>query len=199
MKSKLIMTISAIAISASLVIGGTFAAFSDYGTSNSNTFAAGTLDLTVDGMENHDAKFAVTNMAPGSQPTGQFVLKNKGTINGFLNISNITVVNSENILTAPEILAGDKSADIGELGSVVNVRLYIDTNSDGYLSTGETTFYDGPVSNLPANIKLNTALLAGAEIKINAVFDWWDTVNDNLAQDDSMSLNCKFDLTQKVQ
>ena len=198
MKSKLFMTISAIALSASIVIGGTYAAFSDYGTSNNNIFTAGTLDLTVDGTENHDVKFDVTNMKPDSQPTGTFTLKNKGSIDGFLNISHISFQNLENNLTAPEVLAGDTTSVAGELGSVVNVRLYVDSNGDGYFSTGETMFYNGLVDNLPTEFKLNTPLASNTDVKINAVFDWWDTARDNLAQDDSMKLNFTFDLTQRA-
>lgn len=196
MRSKILLAISAIVLSASLIIGGTLAAFSDYGTSNNNTFTAGRLDLTIDGNENHDLKFNVTNMRPRNQPKGKFVLKNKGSITGYLNISNISVENFENELTHPEILAGDTTTDVGELGSVVHVALFIDKNGDGWISTDDVVFYNGLVNNLPTEFKLNTEMAAGTEITISAIFNWWDTPNDNLAQDDTMKLNFRFDLTQ---
>src|SRR3990167_4747947 len=46
--SKILLSVASIAAAAALVIGATFAFFSDTETSTGNTFTAGTLDLKVD-------------------------------------------------------------------------------------------------------------------------------------------------------
>lgn len=199
MKSKVLMSLVGVAVSASLVIGGALASFSDYGTSNNNVFTAGTLDLTVDGQENHDVKFNVQNMVPGNQPKDTYTLKNVGSTNGYLNLTNISVVNNENGITPPEALAGDITADVGELGDVVNLRLFIDNDGDGWIDADDDVFYNGKVSAVPTSFKLNKQMISGSQVKIVALFDWWDTPDDNKAQNDSLNLNMRFDLTQKQQ
>lgn len=198
MKSKVLMSLCAVAVSAALVIGGTFAFFSDYGTSNGNVFAAGTLNLTVDGKENNVVKFNVTNMRPGNQPKDTYTLKNTGSLDGYLNLSNVSVVNNENGITAPEALAGDTTVDVGELGDVVNVKLFTDVDGDGWIGANDTVFYNGKVSAIPSSFKLNKTMAAGSDLKVTAIFDWWDTADDNKAQNDSMQLNFRFDLSQNA-
>lgn len=199
MKSKVLMSLSAIAISACFVIGGTLAALSDYGTSNGNSFTAGTLDLKVDGYENYDAKMVYTNLKPDSQPVGSYTLKNAGSLVGYLNISNISRENIENGITPPEALAGDTTSEIGELGAVLNLRLYVDEDKDGYFSTGDYMIFNNKVDQLPTTFKLNKQIAPGQEVKINAVYDWWDTADDNKAQNDTLKVNFRFDLTQRIQ
>ncbi|MHB8963543.1 MAG: TasA family protein, partial [Saccharofermentanales bacterium] len=47
MKSKIIMSVFLLIITVSMVVGGSFAYFSDSETSIGNTFTAGTLDLKI--------------------------------------------------------------------------------------------------------------------------------------------------------
>jgi predicted ribosomally synthesized peptide with SipW-like signal peptide len=172
------------------------AILSDTESSNYNTFTAGTLDLTLNG-ENGDnvAIFAISHMRPGSQPTGAYNLQNIGSLSGTLSISSITVEDIENDLTEPETEAGDITSDVGELGSVVNIRLYVDTDKDGYYSTGDVMLYNGKISDLPSTLAIGT-LGAGATTRVNAVVDWWSTSSDNLAQSDSCVVNFTFSLVQ---
>ena len=101
---KSLMVIVAVA---AIAVGATGAWFSDEETSNGNSFTAGTLDLNVDGGNTNVVKFNVSNMRPGSQPTGSWILANVGSIGGYLDLENILVTSQENVCTEPEISAGD--------------------------------------------------------------------------------------------
>jgi len=57
---KVLIALMAVLITVALAGIGTYAYFSDTGTSNGNTFAAGTLDLNVDGGNTNVVKFTVT-------------------------------------------------------------------------------------------------------------------------------------------
>jgi spore coat-associated protein N len=76
LKQRLVLTMASIALGASLVGGATFAYFSDQEEVN-NSFAAGTLDLTVDPT----VVFDVANLKPGDFMVRDFDITNSGTIN----------------------------------------------------------------------------------------------------------------------
>jgi len=88
------------AVAATLLIGaGTYAYFSDVGTSNDNFFSSGTLDLKLSDdtvefdQDNVTASFGGTDMAPGScTAIAQLRAKNSGTVAG--NHIEIAVVNN---------------------------------------------------------------------------------------------------------
>ena len=211
MDHKLRLIVVSIFVTGLLASGigwGTYAAFSDTETSNDNLFTAGTLDLTVNGQNGDNAQiFNIVNMKPGNQPTSYWNLQNIGSIPGTLSISAIAVTNNENGIIEPETQAGDVTIGVGELGSVVSIRLYIDANKDGYYSVGDTYLYQGTINGLPSSLPIG-ALGAGATTRVNAVVDWWSNsppydgvtpyhlADDNLAQSDSCELDFTFSLIQ---
>ncbi|MBM6647587.1 biofilm matrix protein CalY [Bacillus sp. RIT 809] len=75
LKKKLGMGVASAALGLSLIGGGTFAFFSDKEVSN-NTFAAGTLDLTLNPKTLVDIK----DLKPGDSVKKEFLLKNNGTL-----------------------------------------------------------------------------------------------------------------------
>ncbi|QWG27225.1 cell division protein FtsN [Bacillus mycoides] len=75
LKKKLGMGVASAALGLSLIGGGTFAFFSDKEVSN-NTFAAGTLDLTLNPKTLVDIK----DLKPGDSVKKEFLLKNDGTL-----------------------------------------------------------------------------------------------------------------------
>ncbi|MED1565322.1 biofilm matrix protein CalY [Bacillus paramycoides] len=75
LKKKLGMGVASAALGLSLIGGGTFAYFSDKEVSN-NTFAAGTLDLTL----NPKTLVNIDNLKPGDSVKKEFLLKNDGTL-----------------------------------------------------------------------------------------------------------------------
>ena len=195
---KSLITIAAVA---TIAIASTNAYFSDTETSIGNTFSAGTLDLNVDGGDTNVVKFTVDNMRPGNQPKGSWTLANVGSLNGYLDLESISLTDTENGCLNPEVTAGDVTCGApgvgdGELGDVVNLRLFVDRNGDGWISVGDTVFYNGPASAVAGNYELNEPINAGGSTKIVAILDWWSTPSDNLAQGDSMQLDISFELAQ---
>lgn len=197
---RIFMSILTIALVSVVAIGATKAYFSDTETSTGNTFTAGTLDLTADGNNGtNTVKFTVTNMVPGNQPKGTYALKNVGTVNGFLDIENVSVSSNENGILSPEAAAGDTTGTdpgAGELGTLVNARLFVDRDGDGWVGAGDTVFYNGTVAGMPSHFELSEAVNAGATGHITAIFDWWSSANDNLGQGDDMTVNMTFELAQ---
>jgi predicted ribosomally synthesized peptide with SipW-like signal peptide len=193
---RILVSIAIIALMGSVIGGGTIAYFSDVETSNGNTFTAGTLDLQIDGGDANVVKFTVNNFRPGNQPKQSFVLDNVGSLNGYLDLEAIAVTDYENGRNDPEIDAGDTTDGVGELSSVVNLRLFVDYGGDGWISTGDNVFFNGLVNTLPSSFELNEPISAGGTLYIVALFDWWSTPNDNLAQSDSMVIDIGFELGQ---
>lgn len=193
---KIFMSILVIAITAVMVASATTSYFSDTETSTGNSLTAGTLDLLIDGGDNNVVKFNVSNLAPGGQPKGKYVFTNNGSIAGYLNISDIDVRNIENVLTEPEIEAGDTTDDVGELGDVVYITLFIDLDGNGWIGDGDKTIYHGKISDLPDSLVFNEKINAGASVNISAIINWWSTPNDNLAQSDTVEFDFVFHLNQ---
>ena len=183
----------------SMALGlGATAYFSDIETSTGNTFTAGTLDLQVNGDDSNIVAFTVSNMRPGNQPKTTYTLNNIGSLSGYLDLENIVVTNNENGITDPEDDAGDVTPSVGELSSVVNLRLFIDLDGNGWIGTGDIVFFNDYVANLPSNFELDEPIAAGGTIYITALLDWWNTPNDNLAQGDSMIIDIEFELGQNT-
>jgi predicted ribosomally synthesized peptide with SipW-like signal peptide len=78
------LTIAALLVIAMIAVG-TFAYFQDTETSTGNSFAAGTLDLKLDGGDANVVKFTVTNANPNGSGTAYWTLNNAGSVGGYLN------------------------------------------------------------------------------------------------------------------
>lgn len=193
-----------IVVAVAAVAGGvTYSVFYDTETSNTNTFSAGSLDLKLNNGDVNVVKFAVANMVPGNQPSGQYKLKNAGSVAGYVDLESIVVTNKENSCVDPESAAGDVTCGDpgdgnGELQDVVNLRLFHDNDCDGWIGAGETVFFNDKVKNLPSNFDRDLMLNAGQEKCIQAIFDWWSSADDNKAQGDSMQLDMAFELLQNA-
>ncbi|MFF0829666.1 TasA family protein [Brevibacillus sp. NPDC003359] len=74
-KSQFMIALAAVGVGSALVGGATFAYFSDQEVVN-NTFAAGTLDLSV----NKQVVYDVKNIKPGDYMVRYFTIKNSGTL-----------------------------------------------------------------------------------------------------------------------
>ena len=198
---RILLSIIIIGVVAGMMGAGTFSYFSDVETSKGNTFSAGVLDLNVDGKNKNVVKFTVSNMRPGNQPKGMWNLSNVGTIDGYLDLENITVTSYENGRLDPEKAAGDTTGGNpgkgkGELQDVVNLSLFVDRDCNGWISTGDYVFFNDKVANLPSSFDLNESIPANGYVHIVAIFDWWSTPNDNIAQSDSFTLDITFELAQ---
>jgi|SRR5699024_10609518 len=100
-KKQLGIGILSAAFGLSLIGGGTYAYFSDSESTN-NTFAAGTLDLTVD----PSTVIEVDNIKPGDSMVRNFELQNDGS----LDINKVLLETDYTIIDAN----GDNTDDFGE-------------------------------------------------------------------------------------
>lgn len=145
-----------------------------------NKFKTGTLDLTVNGKNGETVVFKYDNIRPGSQPHPIYKLQNICGINGYLDLENITVTSDENEFTEPEIEAGDTSAETGELDDVLNLRMFLDKDGNGWWRTGDVMIFNGKVRDLASSYDLDELMEAGGGTDfILDIYDWWNTEMDN--------------------
>lgn len=159
MTKKILVSLSIIGAVAAIIIGGTVAYFSDTETSTGNTFSAGTLDLAV-GEENPNQSpdFTISNVKPGDSGTITYILKNVGTIAGYLDLSGISATSSEG--QNPESETGDTS----EPGELLD-NLYV------IVKIGDTQLYSGLLSQIASSYDADI-LLAGNNATTSLTIDW---------------------------
>ena len=125
MSKKVIFGLLMICVVAGLVAVGTWAYFSDVEYSEDNTFAAGSLDLKVDGMDDPNVAtyFEVECVKPGDMGSATITLTNEGCCvpaNGDIHIMNL--VDEENGLKEPEVVLGD-TEPVGELSQYMWITM----------------------------------------------------------------------------
>jgi spore coat-associated protein N len=183
---KIFLSILIVGTIASMAGAGTWAAFTDTGTSTANTFTAGTLDLTLNGL-NTITGFGIGPVAPKATGTaGSIVVRNAGTIDGNLVVSATAIQNLENGRNAPELLV-DNSNDLGELGGAVTITI-----KDHAAASGVPPLYSGLVSGLSSSSL--GSLPANTEKTLDITYAISDVGNE--IQTDSLSFNMVFTLTQ---
>ncbi len=188
-----------ITLVATLAVGSTRAYFLDTEDSSGNTFSSGSLNLTLDGNNGTSVvKWNLNNLKPGNQPKGTFNLANTGSVSGYLDLENIVVTSYENGIIEPESADGDSSSSEGELEDVLNLRLFHDLDCNGWIGTGESTFFNGKVGTIASNYDLDILIPAGGSTCITGIYDWWDTADDNKAMTDSFVLDMTFELRQSA-
>jgi predicted ribosomally synthesized peptide with SipW-like signal peptide len=174
--------------------------FNDTETSADNTITAGTLDLQIDGVNTNVVKIDIANWKPSSGPyCYTYALTNVGSLNGYLDISNVAVTDLENVLTEPETEAGDVTPDTGELSTLLKMHMFVDAApSNGYFGFEDTTIYNGYMNTVGTSYNQNLPIAAGQTVYITVQIGWWLGGNDNLAQSDSIDFDLAFQLNQIV-
>ncbi|SET08921.1 camelysin. Metallo peptidase. MEROPS family M73 [Oceanobacillus limi] len=203
-KKKLGMGIATAALGISLVGGGTFAYFSDAEETN-NTFAAGTLDLSVDPTTIVD----VDNLKPGDVIFREFELINQGS----LGISSVDLLTDYSVDDAQ----GDNTDDMGK-----HIKVLFLENGDktdwnpiegwDYNDiVSETTLYDLQNQTPDAVEDLesfwtwlfggngeDSGLAAGDNDQMYVAFEFVDNGQDqNEFQGDALNLTWTFDAQQE--
>lgn len=191
---KILLSIITVLLMVGMVTSATTAYFSDTETSTGNTFAAGTLDLNLDGGNTNVVKFTVSNMKPGDSQTGTWRVSNAGSIAGYLDLQNITQTHSAGTTTEPELAV--ENPDVGTLGTLLNVNLFVDANNNGVLDGGETTIYSGLMGSMATDYDQNVSLVAGATNYVTMIVSWPSSANDNKGQGDTAQLDITFELGQ---
>ncbi|WP_102026497.1 CalY family protein [Salirhabdus sp. Marseille-P4669] len=202
MKKKLGLGIASAALGLSLVAGGTYAYFNDVEETN-NTFAAGTLDLSVDPTTIVD----VGNLKPGDTIVREFVLANDGS----LDISSVELLTDYIVNDAK----GDNTDDFGKHIKVLFLENADKTGAGWVIGDyndviSETTLYDlqhmtpDGVENVQSWITwffgLNgedSGLPAGTSDQMYVAFEFVDNGQDqNEFQGDALELTWTFDAKQ---
>ncbi len=78
MNKQILLSLSVIAIVATVVVGGTVALFSDTEKVTANTFAAGTIDIAIDGENAWATPYTIGDLKPGEVGYINFRINNVG-------------------------------------------------------------------------------------------------------------------------
>ena len=148
---QILTAVMVIGIMAMLAGTGTFAYFVDAEASIGDTATAGTLDLKIDGGDINVVMFDETVERVDSG-YNEIILKNEGSIDGYLDITCTGVVDEENGLVDWENWLDDETS--GELAEGLNIKVYIN---------GELK-YDGPVKNIAGGELSDYPLDSGEEM-----------------------------------
>ncbi|MDJ1473943.1 biofilm matrix protein CalY [Bacillus sp. LS15-K4] len=190
LKKKLGMGVASAALGLSLIGGGTFAFFSDKEVSN-NTFAAGTLDLTLDPTTLVNIK----DLKPGDTIKKEFLLKN----NGSLTIKDVKLATKYSITDAKGNNAGE------DFGKHIKVKFLWNWDKQSE-SVYETTLAD--LQNVDPDVLAkdifapewseNGGLLPQTEDYLWVQFEFVDNGQDqNIFQGDSLNLEWTFNANQE--
>jgi len=191
---KILFSFLVIFIFIGLISGVTSAYFSDTVTSTGNTFATGTLDLNLDGDNTNVVKFTVTDIKPGDSETRTWEVNNVGNINGYLDLHNLIQTHDAGISTEQELTVEDP--DVGTLGSLLNIDLFIDADNNGVFDGNDTTIYSGTMDGLSPDYDLNLSLDANTSNYLTMIVNWPSSLNDNAGQGDVAQLDMVFELGQ---
>ncbi|MFC5773237.1 TasA family protein [Ectobacillus antri] len=191
LKQKLGMGVASAALGLSLIGGGTVAYFSDK-VETTNTFAAGTLDLSVD----PEVIIDVDKIKPGDEMERAFQLVNKGT----LKIKDVNLISNYEVIDAK----GDNDgADFGE-----HIKVEFLWNLDkGTQPVFETTLAELKAATVEGKgidlvdkgvVKYEGQGLApGKDDTFYVKFSFVDNQEDqNVFQGDQLKLNWTFNATQ---
>ena len=220
MRKRRIIRIGAVTLSiALLLIGaigavGTGAWFTDTETSNGNILTAGTLDLTVDGVNDPNVAFMTcANMSPGDTEYQYWVLKNVGSIDGRPSITFSAITNNDNGLTDAEgdvdTTGGDGEGELGA-NAYVMMRWRQPAGSGTWQSVRLTNNWGNPLLNGVGGVTVGEGLLtAGGALVDNALpilgpgeevevefRVWIMNAIGNVIQSDSAEFSVTFNLDQ---
>ncbi|MEN1937675.1 TasA family protein [Paenibacillus sp. 102] len=191
LKKKLGMSAMTAVLGLSLIGGGTYAYFSDKEVSN-NTFAAGTLDLSVDPKVVID----VDNLKPGDEMERGFQLVNKGT----LAIGDVKLLTDYTVIDAK----GDNgNTDFGD-HIRVDFLWNLDKNTVPVWSTTLSELKEATQNgNIPDLVQKGivdreeNGLAPGDDDTFYVMFTFVDNGEDqNVFQGDALNLNWTFNSMQ---
>jgi predicted ribosomally synthesized peptide with SipW-like signal peptide len=155
---NILFCLIAITVIGSLIGTGTLAWFNDTETSAANNFITGTLNLQVGSADPMTDKVALSNIKSTDTGTAAtWLTRNRGTTSGTLDVAIGTITNNENGRSELEISAGDTTDNVGELGGLLKIALWMDvdkssgwTSGDYYLKSDGTKVAWTSGATLPA-------------------------------------------------
>lgn len=199
---KIIMLASVVAIIAGAVLGITGAYFSDTQTSVGNVFAAGTMDLKLNGGDANVVMFTVANANPGESGTGEVALNNGGSMNGYLDIIFSNLIDDDMSCNEPEKIAegnldcNGTGAGTGELDANLDILAYLDENdNDAYNAGVDTLVYQGKVAGIIGEKLANYVFNSSASKSFRIDWSVATTVGNEI-QSDKTGFDIGFELGQ---
>ncbi len=147
-------------------------------------------------LQNSDVNFSLDSMIPDCLQKTTWIVVNSNSFECYLDLEKINITSNENGCLEPEIDAGDKTPDEGELNNVVWISLFIDKNRDESYNSGDLMIYNGAASSIAYTYDLNESIGAGNDVQITALFEWISTANCNVAMGDDLSIDVTFELAQ---
>lgn len=188
-----VIVLALVAVASSGVI---YAYFNDTETSSGNSFTAGTLDLKINDVDGGvPAAFTVTNVMPGSHGYREMKISNTGSIGGTLTAQPSGIVDNGGTTPEPE-----PTPDNGELSSVMQITIFIDTNDNGVREAGEVQYYSGPLKTVSGTWNMgNLAAFSDSssadEIEVTVAYDIPTTVGNEI-MGDTCTFNIVYTLEQ---
>jgi predicted ribosomally synthesized peptide with SipW-like signal peptide len=187
---KITIALAIIILVAGVALGVTGAVFSDTEKVENNIFAAGELNLKVNGQNGPlTAKFTSDDMKPGNTYNGGCVtLKNVGSMDGTVSVKINNLISHENGITDPESKDGDVSGTQidptgynnntgnGELWDQITIKACFDDGTGSHTGNGQCDWDDTILKGFSStqddysathSIKLDTDLAAGKNIVLN--------------------------------
>ncbi|EJQ98148.1 SipW-cognate class signal peptide [Bacillus cereus ISP3191] len=193
LKQKVGMGVVTATLGLSLTFGGVFAYFSDSETS-SNSFQAGTLDLSI----NPSVIIDVKDLKPGDFIERNFTLENKGTL-------DIVKVALE---TSYEVTDAKKNNDGEDLGDHIIVKFLVNDGKPSNPNDDHEILWETKLSQLktmkPEDVatslerhNLIDGIKSGETDYLHVLFSFEDNEQDqNKFQGDSLQLNWTFHAKQ---
>ena len=187
LKKKLAMGIATGALAVSMIGGGTYAYFSDTETST-NTFAAGTLDLSLNPTE----IINVDNIKPGDTMTKNFKLGNEGS----LDIAKVLLKTAYEVTDA-------KGDNVENFAEHIRVNLMFNSQKGNSpviwktLAELQTMTPDAVANNFFLPWEEKGGLVAGTTDELVVKFEFVENgKNQNEFQGDSLKLTWEFEAKQ---
>lgn len=165
----------------------------------------GTLDMDVDGQRGVAIEpFVVDNIGQEGNIFGAktWSVNNQGSLPGRLYLQIRNVTNNENECNEPETLVDTScgtdaiGAGLGELGSKLNFRVYLD---DVLVSTSNLTETDIPTVRTAWNNLTPVVIEAGQSGIVRVEYSAGENDYGNEIQSDSTEFDIRFDLVQVTQ
>ncbi|PIR62480.1 MAG: hypothetical protein COU65_03205 [Candidatus Pacebacteria bacterium CG10_big_fil_rev_8_21_14_0_10_42_12] len=202
MNKKVLMGLGAL-----IVVGAgtaaSFALFSDVETSGSNTFAAGTLDMSVGGANGTAFEsFNIENIGgTGGYSGGKtWTITNSGSVPGNLTFQMNDLVNNDNGCNEPEALVdtscGNPGPGDGELGAAISTTVLVNGNTTPVVSSNLAS---EPAYKTQWDANAGTVTIpAGGTATVTMNWSTDPTSYGNEIQSDGVSFQLQYDLTQVV-
>lgn len=224
MNKRIALSLLTIISVLAMVSGATIANYNDTETSYDNTFAAGTLDLKVDGQDDGSTvvSYSVSDMKPGDSVCYTWELKNTGSIDGVPSVEFSVIDNQENGTNEPEDGAEAQpyaSSVEGELGEYLKpkstyspVGWTCGVGDDMFTNwqtgpknpwetpglnggAGNTYGMGGTVLSKDETVQFSLKLTLEDDLRMWDGTKWVD-VDDNIIQSDSAEFDIIFHLDQ---